>query len=261
MGDRPLSVQLAVGDAVRAGGSSWNRRFRAALGVVGAVLCLVSVGFVVHSAPADEAVARGTISFLVIAVPIATGLYALRVSETARFGFALVAAGLAWSTTALGESSDGLAYSIGRVVAWLVFPSLIYLMLAFPQGKLDGGAGRALFRALIAVLVLLYLGSALVVEHYPQYTPWATCRSDCPPNAFLLLSEEPAAVDTVLQPLRETLAVALFAAAVALMIRRWRGATPLLRRTLTPVVWASLISVSLLAAFFLVRHFAPGGRA
>ena len=45
------------------------------------------------------------------------------------------------------------------------------------------------------------------------------------------------------------------------MVRRWRAATPLLRRTLTPVVWASLISVSLLAAFFLTRRFAPGGRA
>ena len=140
----------------------------------------MSVGFVVYSAPADEAVARGTISFLVIAVPIAAGLYALRVPENARFGFALVAAGLAWSTTALGEASESLPYSIGRVVGWLVFPSLIYLMLAFPQGKLDSGAGRALFRALIAVLVLLYLGSALVVEHYPPYTPWATCRERLP---------------------------------------------------------------------------------
>src|SRR5215207_9737992 len=160
MGDRPLSVQLASGAAARARGSLWNRRLRAALGVVGAGLCLVSVGFVVYSAPADEAVARGTISFLVIAVPIAAGLYALRVPENARFGFALVAAGLAWSTTALGEASESLPYSIGRVAGWLVFPSLIYLMLAFPQGKVDRGAGRALFRALIAVLVLLYLGSA-----------------------------------------------------------------------------------------------------
>ena len=45
------------------------------------------------------------------------------------------------------------------------------------------------------------------------------------------------------------------------MVRRWRAATPLLRRTLIPVVWASLISVSLLAAFFLARRFAPDGRA
>ena len=142
-----------------------------------------------------------------------------------------------------------------------MFPSLIYLMLAFPQGRIGRGAGRALFRALIAVLVLLYLGSALVVEQYPPYTPWATCRDDCPPNAFLLLGEEPAAIATVVQPLRETLAVALFAAAVVSMVRRWRAATPLLRRTLSPVVWASMISVSLLAAFFLTRRFAPDGRA
>src|SRR6478735_2643200 len=146
MGDRPLSVQLASGAAVRTRDSSWNRRLRAALGVVAAALCLVSVGFVVYSAPADEAVARGTISFLVIAVPIAAGLYALRVPENARFGFALVAAGLAWSTTALGEAGESLPYSIGRVVAWLVFPSLIYLMLAFPEGRIGRGAGRAIFR-------------------------------------------------------------------------------------------------------------------
>ena len=261
MGDRPLSVQLASGAAVRRRESSWNRRLRAALGVVGAALCVVSVGFVVYSAPADEAVARGTITFLVIAVPFAAGLYALRAPENARFGFALVAAGLAWSTTALGEAGESLPYSIGRVAGWLVFPGLIYLMLAFPQGRLDGGSGRALFRALIAVLVLLYLGSALVVEYYPPYTPWATCDDACPPNAFLLLSEEPAAMDTLVQPLRETLAVALFTGAVVAMLRRWRAATPLLRRTLTPVLWASLISVSLLAAFFLARRFAPGGRA
>ena len=45
------------------------------------------------------------------------------------------------------------------------------------------------------------------------------------------------------------------------MIRRWRAATPLLRRTLSPVVWASMVSVGLLAAFFLTRRFAPDGRA
>ena len=99
---------------------------RAALGVVGAALCLVAVGFVVYSAPADEAVARGTISFLVIALPIAAGLYALRVPENARFGFALVAAGLAWSTTALGESSEqpGLQHRAGRGLARVPEPHL-----------------------------------------------------------------------------------------------------------------------------------------
>ncbi|MDA0172543.1 sensor histidine kinase [Solirubrobacter taibaiensis] len=254
-------MQLAGGAVPRTRGSVWNRRLPAALGVVGAALCLVSVGFVVYSAPADEAVARGTISFLVIAVPIAAGLYALRVPENARFGFALLAAGFAWSSTALGESSESLAYSIGRVAGWLVFPSLIYLMLAFPQGRIGGGTGRALFRALIAVLVLMYLGSALVVEHYPPYTPWATCRDACPPNAFLLLTQEPAVIAAVVQPLRETLAIVLFSAAVVSMVVRWRAATSLTRRTLTPVVWASLLSVGLLAAFFLARRFAPEGRA
>ncbi len=115
----------------------------------------------------------------------------------------------------LGESGDSLPYSIGRVVAWLVFPSLIYLMLAFPEGRIGRGAGRAIFRSLHrGAGAACISGRRWWLSSYPPYTPWATCRDACPPNAFLLLAEEPAAIASVVQPLRETLAVALFAAAV-----------------------------------------------
>ena len=86
--------------------------------------------------PADEAVGRGTIEFLVIAVPIAAGLYAMqRPGRTRGSALALIAAGFAWSLTALGESDESLPYSIGRVAGWLVFPSLIFLMTAYPGGR------------------------------------------------------------------------------------------------------------------------------
>src|SRR4051794_7664098 len=72
---------------------------------------------------------------LMIWVPVLTGSFALRNPYSARFGRALVGAGLLWSLTVLGESPDSLLYSIGRVSGWLVFPVLFYLVLSFPNGR------------------------------------------------------------------------------------------------------------------------------
>src|SRR4051794_19226102 len=154
-----------------------GRSLTKAIGLVGAAVCALAVAFVVRSVPAEDAVPRGALEFLVVAVPIGAGLYALRVPRNARSGFALIAAGFAWSVTAFGEASDSLPYSIGRVSAWLIFPSLIYFMLAFPDGRVARGVDRALYLSLNALLWLLYIGSALFVEQYPEHTPWASCVS------------------------------------------------------------------------------------
>jgi signal transduction histidine kinase len=143
------------------------------------------------------------------------------------------------------------------VAGWLVFPWLIYLMLAFPNGRVTGRLDRGLLVALNAVLAVLYLGSALFVHEYPVSTPWASCTTDCPDNAFMVVAHEPAVMQSVVQPARETLAVLLFAATVATMGRRWRAAGPLRRRAIAPLMVVSGVSVCLLAAFFVARDRWP----
>ena len=69
-------------------------------------------------------------------VPIAVGLYAWREGTHARFGRLLVLAGGAWFLASLSSSSNELLYSIGRVAGWTVEAGLIYLILAFPSGRL-----------------------------------------------------------------------------------------------------------------------------
>ena len=78
-----------------------------------------------------------------VAIPIAVGLYAWNQEPWERFGKLLVAAGFAWSLTTLAQSSDDVLYSAGRVFGWLVEPFLIYLVLAFPSGRLRTPAGAA----------------------------------------------------------------------------------------------------------------------
>ena len=227
-----------------------------AIGLVGVGICAISVAFVAWSAPSDQRVERAIVELLVVAVPIGAGVYALRSPPNERFGVALVASGLLWSTTALGEASSSTLYSIGRVAGWLVFPSLIYLLLAYPGGRVAPGLDRLLSRSINLLLWLLYIGSALLVSAYPLYTPWSTCVTDCPANAFMLPASEPAIMSDVIEPGRELLAVALFVGVLVSMGRRWLAATQLQRRTIAPVMVMGALSIVLLAAFFAARRLA-----
>jgi len=82
------------------------------------------------------------VHILVVIVPIAVGLHACQRPQYARFGRLLIAAGLVWSLSLLSMSSSSTAYSVGRVTAWLIHPVLLYLMLAFPQGRIARHSDR-----------------------------------------------------------------------------------------------------------------------
>jgi signal transduction histidine kinase len=246
----PLAVTQRTAPRVRLPGAL----LRVATGVVTGAICALAIVMVASAAPADERFGRALTEALIIGLPVAVGLYATASPRTFRFGLLLIGAGLVWSVTALAESSESLPYSIGRVSAWLIFPILIYLMLAYPQSRIAARGDRRLFAASVVVIGLLYVGSALFVESYPVDTPWATCSSDCPANAFLVLDAEPGVVSQLVIPLRELLSVVLLSSATYSLIRRWRAAPPLRRRTIGPVIVMSVISTACLALFLLVRR-------
>ncbi|HWK26100.1 MAG TPA: sensor histidine kinase [Solirubrobacter sp.] len=238
-----------------------RRRAANELVVAGSAIALsvIAAVMVASAAPHDEAwLAIRTV--LVVCVPVAGGLYALRSPDTARFGFALTSAGFLWSLTALASSSHSVPYSVGRVVGWLIFPSLLYLVIVYPDGRLRRGVARDLYLAGVALVCALYVGSALAVEAYPTETPWAQCDTDCPANAFFVLGHEPAWMQGFLIPLRETLTAALMVAYVVWLLLRLHAATPQRRRHLTPVAAAAIGWCLTLAAFMVARlsHAEPG---
>jgi signal transduction histidine kinase len=237
------------------------QRFGSAAIVVAvvAVLCATAaVVLVVLGAPADERAERGLLEALIVGVPLAAGLATMTSAGDRRFSFMLLGAGIVWSLTALGESSHSLPYSVGRVVGWLIFPLLVYLMLAFPNGRLASGVDRRLFGAVTAVIAVLYIGSALLVETYPEHSPWATCGADCPPNAFLVLAREPAFMADVVEPLREAIGCLLLLAVSLRLVLRARAGSPLRRRVLAPVAFMSVVSTLTLIAALVVRRSSAG---
>src|SRR3954468_5048070 len=234
---------------------------RVVTGVVAAAICAGAVAIVASAAPAEQRFLRALTEALIIGLPVAVGLYATSSPRTVRFGRLLIGAGFVWALTALAESSESLPYSIGRVAAWLIFPVLVYLALAYPGGRIATGIDRRLFGGVALVVGVLYVGSALFVEAYPLDTPWASCTTDCPPNAFFVLNSQPAFIDDVITPLREGLGVVLLVGVSLSLVRRFRAAAPLRRQTIGPLMVMSVASTAGLAVFFVARRVDPGSQA
>jgi signal transduction histidine kinase len=226
----------------------------AAIGAAGLVLTGVAAAIAGSSAlpanPTASAIARG----LMVAVPIAVGLYAWRRRPGERFGPVLVAAGFGWFLTTLAESGDSALYSIGRVSGWVVEIGLIWLILTFPSGRLTSRVDGMLVRAMAAVVALLYLPTALLADDYPVPAPYTSCHADCPDNAFFVLGSEPAVVDGFIVPLRDLLTLLIFLAVTGRLGRRVADASPLMRRTLTPVLLVAGARLLLVAVGLVARR-------
>jgi signal transduction histidine kinase len=231
-----------------------------ALSVAAAVVCALAVAEIAGTAPTDQRFVRAVLEGLIVGLPLGTGIYAIRTARTRWFGVMLLAAGFVWAFTALGESSNSLAYSVGRVAAWFVFPFVLYLILAFPDGRLGGG-DRRLYTALTTLVLVLFVGSALFVEAYPEHTPWASCTTDCPANAFLVLDSEPAVMADVVTPLRELISLLLLAAVSVSVVRRYRNSPKMQRHLTAPVVLMSVVFSVLLVTYLVVRRVDADGGA
>jgi signal transduction histidine kinase len=199
---------------------------------------------------------------LIVAVPIAVGLYAWREGHHARFGRLLVLIGFAWSLPALSASSNEWLYAIGRVAGWWVEIGVIYLVLTFPRGRLSNDVDRWIVAAGVALVALLYLPTLLVDQSFPQPSQWTTCMgSECPDNPFVVAGSEPAWLNDAIVPLRELLTVLLMVTVVVRLIHRVTTATPLMRRTLTPVLTIAIVRVASFGAAVAARRADPDGTA
>ena len=208
--------------------------------VAGAALCAASVVVAASGASSDAAFGRGLLQLLIVGVPTGVGIYALRTSRNTRFGIALLGVGFLWSLTAWAESSSSLPHSIGRLATWMVFPCVIYLLLAFPHGRIHAGLDRAVWLGFAGVLLFLFFGTAPLVETFPTKTLWSSCVTDCPQNAFFVLDRQPAFLPDLIR-VREWLVQVLWLGLFVSMFRRWRAASPLQRPAMGPAFIAGAL--------------------
>jgi signal transduction histidine kinase len=227
------------------------------LALAGAALCAGAVVLTLAEAPPEDRALAAVTGAVVIAAPIGVGLATLA-RRRDRFAAVLVAAGALWSLTVLAQSHDPNLYSVGRTAAWVVDGVVVYLLLSFPSGRLASSPARVAMAATGVLIGLLYLPTALVVQHFPEPSPWSTCGIECPPNAFAAIGDTtPAFVADFVRPLREVLSVLVFLGVAAILAQRMYRAGPLLRRMLVPVLAMAIFRGVALAAYYAARGSAP----
>ena len=229
-----------------------GRRTVAGLGLLGLLLTGGAMALVIRDAASEDRAMSVVVHVLGIALPMGLGLFRLSRRGDDRFAWLLVATGLLWSLTTLAEADNSALYSTGRVAAWLVDPALVLLMLAFPFGRLGTARERRVFQAVVLVVALLYLPTALVAQ-FPEPSPWGSCGDTCPANAFALTDADPAWVSDFVRPVRELLAVLLYGAVALILVRRARGAAGLTRRVLAPVAAVAVYRVAALLIYQIGR--------
>jgi signal transduction histidine kinase len=253
-----LSSPYEPAEAVRADRS---RLLFWLVGTAGAAVSALAMTIVLTSSGPGDRPLIALAQALVVALPVGVGLWAWRRQTHERFGRLLVAAGFLWALSTLAQSNSEAVYSIGRVGGWLVEPVLIWALLSYPSGRLPGRLERAVLWASIWIVAVLYVPTALLVERYPEPSPYATCVDNCPDNAFMAVGTEPAVVDAVVRPLRDTLTVLLFLAVLALLMYRFRHSTRLLRLTLTPVLAVGFVRGLMFVAYLPLRRADAGSPA
>ena len=233
--------------------------FDARVALAGGLVCVASVAMAAASVPSDAAFGRGLLELLIVGGPIAVGLYALREPANKSFAIALLSIGFLWSLTALTTSSASVPYTIGRLSTWLISPCVVWLLLAFPHGRIEKGLDRAVLVGFFAVWLFLFFGTAPFVQAFPSKTLWSTCSKGCPENALFVLHSQPKVLTQVIL-VREWSIELLWLGLVYSMFRRWHAASPLRRRAIGPAfVAGTLLGVFQWAQLTTRQLGAPAG--
>jgi PAS domain S-box-containing protein len=181
------------------------------------------------------------------------GAFAAATRPQNRTGAQMLAVGLLWSIGALQLTDASLPFTLGYLLNGVAFVAFGALILSYPTGRLHPGDRWLVW----GVLVLVLAGPLLVTLFDPSPIP--SC-DDCPESAFLV-------VDSPRLARAAGIALALGAAAIAgayivRLVRRYREASPPLRRVIGPVYLFTLVSlVALIASNLLTTVSESAGFA
>jgi PAS domain S-box-containing protein len=200
-----------------------------------AVEAAVAIAIVVDSG--HSGTATTTLAVIVGASFVATGLIALRRRPENRTGVYLAAVGYLWFLNGLGDSNNDVVSTIGHILGNLAFIPFAALVLAFPTGRLAPRPDRVLVAA-TALFVLI--GPPLLL----MFTKELPGCSDCADSAITVVDSP--TTETVINTAGTLVTVAIVVAVVWVLLRRWRQASPALRRVLKPVYVAGIGALAIL---------------
>jgi signal transduction histidine kinase len=212
--------------------------------VLTVVLCATSD---VLATPVASAAVRGS----TLAAWTLCGLHTWERRPDSPLGAVMTLGGLAYGLGTLNALDAPAAFTIGSVL-WVCGAFLVtYVALAFPSGRLSDRLSRT--TAVVGVGASAVLWGALLVGAETMPTPARPfhCATDCPSNPFAVVDLGETATDAIAHAAFGLVGAAALVA-IAILIRRGRGATPVGRRILlAPIACLCTIAGSFVVALVL----------
>jgi signal transduction histidine kinase len=159
-----------------------------------------------------------------------------------RIGMLMVAVGFAWFAAGLTLVERPFVASLGSALSGFWTGLLIYLLLAYPDGRLRS----RLDRLIVAAILFDTIACQLVVLLF------APTIENGQSNAFALWPSQ-ATTDWIAIG-QQALLIAVAVTVLGVFGERWQSASPPLRRALAPVYCAGAVTMLLIAATLLVTR-------
>jgi signal transduction histidine kinase len=200
--------------------------------LVGALALATGIGAAVLVVGSDREPsptwASAALALLVGWAYIGSGLVAWRHRLDTWLGPVMVFIGFAWFVTFLADSDDPLVFTLGTALQNIYLLGFVYLVLSFPSGRLRGRTERALFVVAIVLTIIVELAYLLFVDS-------TVFCSGCPENSLQVVRNNELG-EAILQSQRAAGLVFSLVTA-ALLVDRWRRASPPQRRAVSPLLW------------------------
>ena len=159
-------------------------------------------------------------------------------------GFLQLGAGLAWS-------QDPVLFMTSHLLHLALFASVTFILLAFPSGRLGTTLNRGVFGA--ALVVVGPLNVAWLVFGGQVYHS-SSCIG-CPESVLEVTQAK--GVQSAILWSQEIGGLIVAVAAIAILLRRWRGASPRLRFAIAPVLWVGAAALGVLLLYLLYLAILP----
>ena len=206
----------------------------------GAVAIVLSSDHTDHKATSAALAATAGLSF------VASGLVAMWRRPENQTGLLLTLTGYLWFLGALPSANNGWVFTFGILVNEVAFGPFAQLILAFPSGRLQ----QRFDKVIVTATWLLVLATPIAFDLSGGTS--AVC-DDCPRSQVAIWHSEQ--TGKVIGAIANAVGLAIIAAIVIVLVRRWHDASPALRRALTPVFVTGIAAVSLLAASTIAGFF------
>ena len=219
-------------------------RARFAIIAAGLSASSVAIWLILGSAHDDDAVRTAVLTLAVGWSFLGAGLVA-----RGRFGVLMCAVGLSVFVVAVADANASLPYTGGLVLGSLWVGVLVHALAAYPSGRLTT---RSAVATVVAAYAIVTLGQLAVI----LFDDLKAGCPDCPDN-LVLIADDPGASAALLTAV-STIGTLIALAVVIELARRWRSASPPLRRALQPVLWTGVAGFAAVAALYASYVLAPG---